>query len=180
MSQPHHNQCRHNKAVTDKINLESVESYTPEPVDQFIDYLIEGKETVIGGKEETNLNLIKTLHQELETRNLPMVNLVSFDGNPCNWPEFIADFKSRVHFKRSFSDNMHMERLLSVLKGEAKKSVESVSKSGIFYTTALKTLKRGFGNAFAAAYMKTKLLSDKPHLKYNDQISLKDFQQQLK
>ena len=78
-------------------------------MDQFIDYLIEVKETVIPGEEETTLDLINNLHQELETRNLPIVNLVSFDGNPCNWPKFIADFKRRVHFKRSFSDNMRME-----------------------------------------------------------------------
>ena len=68
---------------------------------------------------------------------------------------------------------MCMERLLSVLKGEAKKLVESIGKSGIFYATALKTLKRDFGNAFTVAYMKTKLLFDKPQLKHNDRISLK-------
>ena len=73
-----------------------------------------------------------------------------------------------------------MERLLSVLKGEAKKSIESIGKSGIFYATALKTLKRNFGNEFTVAYMKTKLLFDKPQLEHNDRISLKDFQQQLK
>ena len=68
---------------------------------------------------------------------------------------------------------MCMERLLSVLKGEAKKLVESIGKNGIFYATALKTLKRDFGNAFTVAYMKTKLLFDKPQLKHNDRISLK-------
>ena len=47
---------------------------------------------------------------------------------------------------------MRMERLLSVLKGEAKKSVESIGKSGIFYATALKTLKGDFGNAFSFLY----------------------------
>ena len=64
--------------------------------------------------------------------------------------EFIAE--GRVHFKQSLSDNMRMERLLSVLKGEAKKSVESIGKSGIFYATALKTLKGDFGNAFSFLY----------------------------
>ena len=42
-----------------------------------------------------------------------------------------------------------MERLLSVLKGEAKKLVETIFKSGIFYAPALKALNRDFGNAFA-------------------------------
>ena len=74
---------------------------------------------------------------------------------------------------------MRMERLLSVLKGDAKKSIESVGKNGIFYATALKTLKRDFGNTFTVAYMKTKLFFDKPQLKHNDRAALKDFQQKL-
>ena len=78
---PSYSQFHHNKTVTDQINLESLESKNPEPVDQFIDYLIEGKETVIPGEEEISLKL--NLNQELETRNLPIVNLVSFDRNPC-------------------------------------------------------------------------------------------------
>ena len=72
---------------------------------------------------------------------MPIVNLISFDGNLFNWPEYIANFKSRVHFEQGFSDNMRMERLLSVLTEEAKKSVDSIGKSGIFYTTTLKGLK---------------------------------------
>ena len=75
---------------------------------------------------------------------------------------------------------MRLERLLNVLKRETKKLVESIGKSGIFYATALKTLKRDFGNVFTVAHMKTKLLFNKPQLKHNDQISLKDFPQQLK
>ena len=93
---------------------------------------------------------------------MPIVFLVSFEGNPCNRPEFTSDFKSRLHFKRSFSDNMRMERILSVLRREAKKSAESIGKSSIFYAAALKTLKRDFGHAFPVANMKTKLLFDKP------------------
>ena len=64
---PSYSQCHHYK--TDKINLESLESYYPESVVQVIDYLIEGKETVIPGKEKASLNLVNTLHQELESRN---------------------------------------------------------------------------------------------------------------
>ena len=72
-----------------------------------------------------------------------------------------------------------MERFLIVLKEEAKKSIESIDKSGTFYATALKTLKRHFGNAFTVAYLKTKFFFDKLQLKHNDQMSLKDFQQKL-
>ena len=82
-----------------------------EPVDKFIDKLVEGQETFIpDNKESTSLYYMKSLQQELETRGLPVVELVTFDGNPCYWPEFIADFKTRIHFKKSFTDNMRMER----------------------------------------------------------------------
>ena len=39
-----------------------------------------------------------------------------------------------------------MERLLSILRGEAKRSVESIGRNGLFYATTLKCLKREFGN----------------------------------
>ena len=39
-----------------------------------------------------------------------------------------------------------MLRLLSVWKGEAKDSIKSISIIGLFYTTALKSLKRDFSN----------------------------------
>ena len=67
-----------------------------------------------------------------------------------------------------------MEKPLSVLKGEAEKSIESIEsiesigKNEIFYVTALKAFKRDFGNDFTVAYMKTKSLFDKPQIKHND------------
>ena len=73
---PSYSQCHHNKTVTDKIYLESLESYNPEPADKVIDYLIGGKETVIPENKKTCLNLISALHQEVETRNLRIVNLI--------------------------------------------------------------------------------------------------------
>ena len=58
-----------------------------------------------------------------------------------------------------------MERLLSVLEGEAKRSVESIGISGIFYATALKTLKRDFGNPIVTGHLKMKHLFKQPQNK---------------
>ena len=129
---PSYNQQRHNKTVTNKINLESLDSHNSGPGDQFIDYLIKGKEAVIPVEQETSLNLINTPQQEIQIRNLPIVTPVLFDKNPCNLPKFIANFKSRVHFKQRFLDNMRMERLLSVLKGEAKNWLSVLAKVMFF------------------------------------------------
>ena len=45
---------------------------------------------------------------------------------------------------------MRMERLLSVLKGEAKNSIISIGTSGLFYASALKSFKRDFGDSFGS------------------------------
>ena len=52
-----------------------------------------------------------------------------------------------------------MEQLISVLEGEAKRSVESIGCNGI-YATALKSLKRDFGNPILVSHLKIKALLD--------------------
>ena len=82
------------------------------------------------------------------------MDFLTFDGNQTKWPEFIENFKKRVHNKISFTNTMRMERLLSVLKGEAKRVVEGKGTNGIFYSTALKLLKREFGNLVVVRHLK--------------------------
>ena len=73
-----------------------------------------------------------------------------------------------------------MERLLSTLEGEAKKSVESIGCEGIFYATALKSLKRDFGNPVLVSLLKIKSILDQPQIKPNDKIGLRKYHQQVK
>ena len=73
-----------------------------------------------------------------------------------------------------------MERLLSVIKGDAKKSVEVIGTNGIFYVTALKCLKRYCGNPLITAHLRFKALFDHPQLKVFDRSGLRQFHQQLK
>ena len=47
---------------------------------------------------------------------------------------------------------MRMTRLLSLLDGDAKKAIFSIGSNGIFYATALKTLKRDLGNPLLVAH----------------------------
>ena len=68
----------------------------------------------------------------------------------------------RVHNKVSFTNSMEMKHLLSVLKGEAKRSVEGIGANGIFYPTALKLLKREFGNPLVVCHLKMKELLEQP------------------
>ena len=66
-----------------------------------------------------------------------------------------------------------MERLISVLEGEAKRSAESTGGNGIFYGTALKSLTRDFGNPILALHLKIKALLGQPQLKSNDKTGLR-------
>ena len=82
--------------------------------------------------------------------------------------------------KISFDDNTRIQCLLSVLEGEAKQSVEAIGHNGIFYATALKSLKRDFGNPVIVSHLKIQSLLDQPQIKPNDKIGLWHYHQQVK
>ena len=92
-----------------------------EPVDRFIDLLIEGKETILPRENSVTLTIANAVQQEIESHHLPPVNLKTFSGDPSQWPQFIENFKTRVHTKPTFNDTIRMERLISVLGGEVKR-----------------------------------------------------------
>ena len=75
---------------------------------------------------------------------------------------------------------MRMERLLNVLRGDAKHSVESIGKSKIFHGATLKSLKRDFRNVFYVSHTNLSELCDKLQIKANDRIALRDFHQKVK
>ena len=102
-----------------------------EPIDAFIDNLIEGEESII---QDVNKGLPTSLllQREFETRNLPAINLMRFDGDSKQWPKFIQNFKHRVHSKASFSDSVCMDHLLNALDGEAKRGESGIGQDGLF------------------------------------------------
>ena len=53
-----------------------------EPIDEFIDKLVEGEETVLPINNLSNLTVINALHKELESRKLLPIDLMTFDGKP--------------------------------------------------------------------------------------------------
>ena len=134
----------------------SISSQQIEPVNLFIDLLVEGQETILDTRSSEDITVLNAVHQHLAAKNLPPIELLTFDGNPSCWPEFIENFKIRVHLKTTFNDTIRMERLLSVLRGEAKKSVESIGRNCIFYATTLKCLRREFGNPNVVTNLKLK------------------------
>ena len=80
----------------------------------------------------------------------------------------------------SFGNNLKMDCLLSVLDGDAKRSIQSIGSSGIFYATTLKGLKHNYGNPIIVSHPRVKSLFEFPSIKSNDRIALRNFHQKLK
>ena len=51
----------------------------------------------------------------------------------AKWPEFTDNFKACVYNKATFRDSVRMERLVSVLDGDAKKAICSIGKPDHIY-----------------------------------------------
>ena len=73
-----------------------------------------------------------------------------------------------------------MERLLSILDGEAKQTVISIGRNGLFYATAIKTLKSNFGNPLVVSFLKLKSVLDLSQITNKNHAGLRAFHQQLK
>ena len=73
-----------------------------------------------------------------------------------------------------------MERLLSALDSNAKKSEDVINTSRIFHAAALKCLKRDHGNLLVITYLRFKVLFYHPQLKVFVRKGLREFHQLLK
>ena len=62
---------------------------TSRSIDSFIDTLIEGSKTVINTAIDQSSSTTALLQRDLESRNLPSMELLRFSGNPSHWHEFI-------------------------------------------------------------------------------------------
>ena len=162
--------------ITDTSQTLFVEKY---PVDKFIDDLVEGVETSFKATS-ASMNLQLALQQEYEIRHLPAIESIRFDGSPSKWPEFIDSFHQNIHSKVTFTGNIRMMRLISLLDGDTKKAVQSIGSNRLFYASALKSLKINFGNPLFITIFRMKTLFDKAHINGRDRIALKEYQQRLK
>ena len=73
-----------------------------------------------------------------------------------------------------------MDHLMNSLDGEAKRSVKTVGTNGYFYATALKALKRDFGNPLVVSHLKLPKLFDEKQIHIKDKLGLPSFHQQLR
>ena len=81
-----------NSSILGETKFDHNEKIKTEPHDRFTDLLIEGKETILPRENSLTLTIANAVQQEIESRNLPPVNLKTFSGDPWQWPEFIKSF----------------------------------------------------------------------------------------
>ena len=65
-----------------------------------------------------------------------------------------------------------MLSLFSMLDREPQRVIAAIGSNCIFYATALKTLKKDFGDPLLFAHFKIKVVFDRPNIKTNDRIGL--------
>ena len=58
--------------------------------------------------------------------------------------------------------------------------VISIGRNGLFYATAMKTLKGNFGNPMVVSFLKLKSVLDVPQITNKNRACLRAFHQQLK
>ena len=66
------------------------------------------------------------------------------------------------------------------LDSEAKKAIEAVKTCGLFYVSALKTLKKEFGNTLIVAHLCLQSMFNKPQIKPSDRSALQEFHLPIK
>ena len=62
-------------------------------IDSFIDTLIKGSETVTNSTVDQSLCTETLLERDLESRNLPPMEILTYNGNPSHLPAFIQCFE---------------------------------------------------------------------------------------
>ena len=68
------------------------------------------------------------------------------------WPEFIKNFKTRIHTKPTSNDEDGETN--KRLQGEVKREIVLTGTSSMFYVATLKTLKGEYGNLLLLTHLK--------------------------
>ena len=87
------NESPERSSFSQKTQISNPDHSIPQSIDHYIDLLVEGQEIKldIQRREATVTSL---LQMELESKNLPSIELTRFDGDDCKWPDIIQNFKN--------------------------------------------------------------------------------------
>ena len=110
---------------------------------------------------------------------LPPLTLEKFDGDPLQWPRWIALFKALVHDRRELSDTERLIYLQSSLTGPAQLAVSGLLYDGSFYNEALQELQYQFGDRATVVRESLDSVLHLPNVQENDISSLTELSRVL-
>ena len=118
--------------------------------------------------------MISVLDKLEVSKDIPNIKLMTYDGEPLRYVEFIERFKLHIHDKPHLSDDVRMAQLKMHVTGKADRTISGIGSQGIMYATALKTIKEQFGqpSVIARAYITS--LIDKLKIQNNDRQALQE------
>ena len=108
-------------------------------------------------------------------KDIPSIQLPSFNGDPLSYTDFIDQFKIHIHDKVHLKDDVQMIQLRMLLKGEAERGISGVGSKGIMYATALKGLKEQFGQPSVIARAVVNKLTMGDRIGRNNRQALREF-----
>ena len=93
------------------------------------------------------MSVADALYKLEASKDIPILKLTAFNGNPLHYVEFIEQFKIRIHDERHLTDDMRMVQLKMHVTGNAVRTISGLGSQGIMYATVLKTRKDHFGQS---------------------------------
>ena len=118
----------------------------PQGDDAYLDEIREKYNNVIK-QAKTFLRSTKEAAANVSLRNLPPVELPTFDGQVSDYPLFISTFDDLVH-KAPIDDAAKLARLLQFTKGKANHAIKSCVHAADGYVRARSILKQRFGDDY--------------------------------
>ena len=88
--------------------------------DAWIDDRIEFQETLLPKSDIRNVTIAAALFKLESNKDIPSIQLPSFDGDALSYKDFIDQFKIHIHDKVHLKDDTRMTQLRMHEKGEAE------------------------------------------------------------
>ncbi|KAJ7358762.1 hypothetical protein OS493_021539 [Desmophyllum pertusum] len=148
---------------------------TQRSFDSWIDNLVEFQETVLPMSDAGNITIADALFKLEANKDIPAIQLPSFDGDALSYTDFIDQFKIHIHDKGHLKDDTRMVQLRMHVKGEAARVISGLGSNGIMYATALKSLKEQFGQSSVIARAVVNKLTMGDKISRNNRQALRDF-----
>lgn len=121
------------------------------------------------------ISVAEALYKLEASKNIPILKLTAFNGNPLRNVEFIEQIKIHIHDKRHLTDDMRMVQLKMHVTGDVARTISGLGSQGIIYATALKTLKDHFGQPSVITRAFISKITERKKIHPNHRQSLRDF-----